>query len=63
MKTSRDMQMFVVVTHLVEVLSFETTDVKDGKVSNLFSGYTETNNTCIHSRIIVNFFPENINKK
>jgi transketolase N-terminal domain/subunit len=41
--------------------SWDIADVKGGNISNLFSGYTETNN--IHNRTTVIFVLENVNKK
>jgi hypothetical protein len=53
--------LFTAVTHLVEVpKSSDITEVKDGKVSNLLSGYTETNS--IHNRTTFNFILKNVNK-
>jgi hypothetical protein len=62
LKTPRDLQMlFAAVTHLVEGLSSDITDVKGENVPNLFNEYTGTNS--IHNITTVNFVLENVNKK
>jgi hypothetical protein len=61
-KKSTNMQiLFAPVTHLVEGLSWDISYFKGGKLSNLLSGYTETNS--VHNRRTVNFVLEIVNKK
>jgi hypothetical protein len=52
--------LFAAMTRLVEGLSLERLQtLKVGKVSDLPSGYTETNN--IHNKTTVNFVLEKVN--
>jgi hypothetical protein len=63
LKTSRDLQkLFAAVTHQVEGLSLETLlTLKDGEVSDLLIGYTETKT--VHNRTTANFVLEHVDKK